>query len=82
MAVTAGDSTGQVASYANHGSFVDMIAPGTSVITFNGQTYIVTGTSASTAYAAGFAAGVADHTGKSLPQIEDVMKANFGLKNK
>jgi hypothetical protein len=59
IAVTAGDQ-GQVANYANFGSFVDVIAPGTSFVNFNGQTWVVSGTSSASAYAAGRAAGLAD----------------------
>ena len=63
IAVTAANAPGQLANYANHGSFVDMIAPGNSVIYFNGQPWLVTGTSAASAYAAGLAAGIADSRG-------------------
>ena len=48
IAVTAVDQ-GQVASYANRGSFVNAGLPGTSVVYFNGQPYYVTGTSTSAA---------------------------------
>lgn len=57
-AVTAGQN-GQPAPYANVGSFVDVMAPGTSVVTYNGQTYLISGTSAASALVAGQAAGVA-----------------------
>jgi len=59
IAVTAGNQ-GQLANYANYGSFVDVIAPGTSFVNFNGQTWVVSGTSSASAYAAGRAAGLAD----------------------
>ena len=58
LAVTSGTKNGTIASYANYGSFVDLIAPGTSVIFYNGQAYLVTGTSAATANASGAAAAV------------------------
>ncbi len=60
IAVTASDSSGGIASYANRGSFVQMIAPGDNVVPFDGQNYLVEGTSTSTAIAAGMAAGMAD----------------------
>jgi len=66
IAVTASSSllplSGQnhLANYANHGSFVDMIAPGNTVVYYNGQSWLVSGTSAASAYAAGTAAGLAD----------------------
>lgn len=58
-AVTAGQD-GQVASFANRGAFVDIIAPGTSYAVINGRTWMVAGTSSATAYATGRAAGVAE----------------------
>ncbi len=59
-AVTAGDRLGNIASYANRGTFVDVIAPGTAYINYNGQQYIVNGTSPATAYASGAAAAAAE----------------------
>ena len=58
LAVTSGTKNGSIASYANYGSFVDLIAPGSSVIFYNGQAYLVTGTSAATANASGAAAAI------------------------
>ena len=69
VAVTASDRNGNLASYANRGDFVDTIAPGGSIITFGGQQYFIAGTSASTAYASGIAAAIAESsraTGQSL----------------
>jgi len=60
LAVTARSPSGSFPAYANHGDFVDLATPGTSLISFNGQTWLVTGTSASTAFASGLAAAVAD----------------------
>ena len=60
IAVTASDTQGQVAAYANRGEFVDLMAPGTSRIKFNGQSYLVTGTSPATAMMSGMAAGIND----------------------
>ena len=59
IAVTAADPNGNIASYANRGSFVDVKAPGSSRIYFNGQMYISTGTSTATAFVSGQAAGLA-----------------------
>jgi hypothetical protein len=72
-AVTAVDRTGNIASYANRGSFVEAGGPGTVLVTFNNVTYIISGTSASTAYVSGVAAGMAEKTGKPLTQIEKVI---------
>ncbi|MEK7707480.1 MAG: S8 family serine peptidase, partial [Verrucomicrobiota bacterium] len=55
LAVTAVES-GQIAPYANRGSFVNVAAPDSGVFCFNGQSYYVQGTSASAAYTSGMAA--------------------------
>lgn len=59
LAVTAGDRQGHIASYANYGSFVSAMAPGTSMVCYDGQAWKVQGTSAATAFASGLAAGAA-----------------------
>src|SRR5204862_7421381 len=53
IAVTAGTRQGVIAPYANYGSFVDAIAPGSAIVNFNGKAWVIMGTSASTAYASG-----------------------------
>jgi len=60
IAVTAGTRDGSIASYANRGDFVDLTAPGTSMISFNGTSWLVTGTSASAALASGLASALED----------------------
>jgi hypothetical protein len=60
MAVTAVDRSGDIAPYANRGSFVSVGAPGTSIIHFNGQAYYVMGTSPAAAFTSGLVAGYAD----------------------
>jgi len=52
-AVTAGNN-GRIASYANYGSFVDVMAPGSSVVLFNNHPFMVSGTSTATAVVSGF----------------------------
>src|SRR5262245_8326499 len=49
VAVTAIDDQGHIAPYANYGDFVDIGAPGTVLVSYDGNSYLVTGTSASTA---------------------------------
>jgi thermitase len=56
-AVTALGAPGQLASYADYGSFVDMALPGSSVIYLGNQPWVVQGTSPATAYATGVAVG-------------------------
>lgn len=55
-AVTAGNKQGEIAPWANYGSFIDVIAPPSSVVNFKDQQMVVTGTSSSTAIASGAAA--------------------------
>jgi hypothetical protein len=52
-AVTASSPNGQLASYADDGSFVKMIEPGTAPVVFDGTLWQVEGTSPATATAAG-----------------------------
>jgi hypothetical protein len=79
MAVTAIDQ-GQLASYANRGSFVSLGAPGTSVVYFGNQPYYVTGTSASAAFTSGIAAGYLDSTHNSASQMQAFLRSNYGVK--
>ena len=79
MAVTAIDQ-GQLASYANRGSFVSLGAPGTSIVYFNGVPYYVTGTSASAAFTSGIAAGYLDTTHNTTSQAQAFLRSNFGVK--
>ncbi|HWY77012.1 MAG TPA: S8 family serine peptidase [Verrucomicrobiae bacterium] len=74
IAVTASDASGQIASYANRGSFVQMIAPGDNVVPFDGQNYLVEGTSTATAIASGMAAGLADSAGACADQAASLLR--------
>lgn len=74
ISVTATDNTGHIASYANRGSFIDMTAPGDNVVGFNGLNYMVEGTSTSTAFATGAAAGLADASHVCADQAEALLK--------
>ena len=58
LAVTSGKPDGTIDSYANHAPFVKLIAPGTAVIFYGGQAYLVTGTSTAAANASGAAAAL------------------------
>lgn len=79
IAVTASDRQGNLAPYANRGGFVDLIAPGTSVVPYAGESWIVNGTSVSTAYASGLAAGLLADSGKSSSDIIKAMRAKLGF---
>ncbi len=78
LAVTAIDQ-GQLAPYANRGSFVSLGAPGTSIIYFNNQAYYVVGTSASAAFTSGMAAGFMDTTHSGIDKVASFLKNNFGV---
>jgi hypothetical protein len=75
-AVTAVQS-GQIASYANYGSFIDMALPGTSVIYLGNQTWVMQGTSVSTAYATGVASGTKTSDCDTWTQIQTAMQQKF-----
>jgi hypothetical protein len=79
IAVTASDPNGQIASYANRGSFVAIMAPGTSVAAYQGQAYIVTGTSSATAFASGFAAALADRSQDCPSQVISTVRSRWGV---
>ena len=76
-AVTALGAPGQLAPYADYGSFVDMALPGTSVVYLGSQAYVVQGTSASTAYATGVAAGAKGINCLPWSQIQGAMQKRF-----
>ena len=79
VAVTASDRRGTLASYANRGDFVDLIAPGTSVVPYQGESYIVNGTSVATAYTAGLAAGLLADSGKPAAEIVKQLQTRIGF---
>lgn len=81
IAVTATQS-GQIASYANRGSFVDLAVPGASVVYFGNRAYAVQGTSVSSANAAGVFAGTMGTTTLSQSQILALMQQRFPVPKK
>ncbi len=80
IAVTASDRQGNLAYYANRGAFVDLIAPGTSVVPYAGDSWIVNGTSVSTAYASGLAAGLLADSGKPASDVVKAMQTKLAFK--
>jgi thermitase len=76
-AVTALGAPGQLASYANYGSFVSLALPGASVVSFGNQSYMVQGTSPATAYATGLAAGTKGLNCPTWAQIQATMQQKF-----
>jgi hypothetical protein len=79
VAVTASDPSGGIASYANRGSFVQIIAPGDNVVPFDGQNYLVEGTSTSTALVSGMAAGMADSAHQCADQAAALLQKSAGV---
>jgi hypothetical protein len=79
LAVTAIDN-GQLASYANRGSFVALGAPGTSLVYYQSQPWVVQGTSASAAYISGVAAGNLETTHDTPAQAQAYLQNHFGVK--
>ena len=78
QAVTAMDQ-GQLAPYANRGSFVSLGAPGTSIVPFGNQAFGVQGTSVSSAFTSGMAAGYLETSGGNLSQMQSFLSRNFGI---
>jgi hypothetical protein len=75
LAVTASAPNGQLASYADDGSFVQVMAPGTVVVPWYGQTWMVEGTSPATADVTGTLAELQNSQHLTLPQaVNQVMK--------
>lgn len=79
QAVTASSAPGQLADYADHGSFVNLMLPGTGIVPYDGQSWAVTGTSTATAYATGIAAGLADSSHDCPKQVIPTMQSDFGV---
>lgn len=80
VAVTASGRDGAIASYANRGDFVDLAAPGSSVVSYNGQSWLVMGTSASTAYASGLAASLWNCGKSTSAQVTSAMQSILPVK--
>lgn len=79
VAVTAGDARGNIASYANRGSFVQAIAPGVNIVHFQDQAWFGTGTSFSSPWVAGWAAGALANSGQGWEQVLSQTLARWAL---
>lgn len=80
ISVTSSDGKGGIASFANISPTVDVAAPGTIVVQFDGRYYSVTGTSTSTALVSGLAAGIAASTHKPVAEIEAAIRKTLAIK--
>ncbi len=79
IAVTATDG-GQLASYANRGSFVTVAAPGTSVIYFNGREYYAEGTSSAAGGVSGMLAGYMDANHANAAKAQSFIRSTLAFK--
>lgn len=59
LAVTAKEADGSIAPWANVGSFVDLAAPASTLVTYGNGLYRVSGTSTASAWTSGYTAGLA-----------------------
>src|ERR1700722_13645371 len=73
FAVTASGANGQLASYADDGSFVKAMESGTAMISYDGELWDVEGTSPATANAAGQIADRANQGNFSLYQAPPLL---------
>ena len=79
IGVTAGDAQGNIAPYANRGAFVQAIAPGLNVVHFQNQAWFGTGTSFSTAWVGGWAAGTMANSSLTAAQIQSQTLTRWGI---
>ena len=79
IGVTAGDAQGNIAPYANRGAFVQAIAPGLNVVHFQNQAWFGTGTSFSTAWVGGWAAGTMANSSQTAAQIQSQTLTRWGI---
>ncbi|HEY5913575.1 MAG TPA: S8 family serine peptidase [Verrucomicrobiae bacterium] len=78
-AVTAIEQ-GQIAPYANRGSFISLGAPGLNLISYDNTSYGVQGTSVSSAILSGLAAGFMDANRATTAQARTFLQSNFGIR--
>jgi len=76
FAVTAVEN-GRLAPYANYGSFNTFAAPDSSIVYYGSNPWFVQGTSVSTAYMTGIAAGTRSATSQSWSQILAALQKSF-----
>jgi len=82
IAVTAGDARGDIAPYANRGSFVDAVAPGVNVVHYRDEAWLGSGTSFATTWVSGWAAGIMASAGQSSAATRSQTMARWGLASK
>lgn len=76
--VTAGDRYGHIASYANRSATVDTVGPAYATVVYNGQTYLVGGTSISAAFTSGLTAALRQQNPTMTDQqLEQLVRSTF-----
>jgi hypothetical protein len=81
LAVTASDPSGNLATYANRGEFIDLVGPGSSVVQFDNQAYLGTGTSYASAYISGAAAAFLASPEADGAALDDYLRAHYGFRS-
>ncbi len=79
ISVTASDTRGGIAPYANTGGWVDAMAPGGNVFRFGDQTWSGSGTSFSTSWVSGWAAGYLASQGANRTAVTRETLERWGL---
>ncbi|MEY4690401.1 MAG: hypothetical protein RIT19_726 [Verrucomicrobiota bacterium] len=79
LAVTATGRSGQLTPYANRGGFVDLAVPGSTVVQLGGQSWMVQGTSVSSAYASGLAGALGQNPQTPLGPIRSKLIEAFPM---
>ena len=82
LAVTASSVRGGLAGYANFGSFVDIAAPGATYVSLNGASWMVQGTSVSSAFASGVAGGMARDAQAPLGTVRLSLTSTFPFQSR
>lgn len=77
LAVTSIDANGQIASYANRGSFIDVGLPGMVNFSYNEFLYTSQGTSMAAGVASGLAARLAEKNAITVTAAEALVKDSF-----
>lgn len=80
IAVTASTRAQSIAPYANRGAFVDVAAPGTSIVPYRDQSFVVVGTSTAAAHVSAVAASIAATSGKTGSALETQVRQALALK--
>ncbi|MCF7669127.1 MAG: S8 family serine peptidase [Verrucomicrobia bacterium] len=77
FAVTAAALDGGIEEYANTGEYIDAAAPGTTLVGFGGRTYLVSGTSVSSAWMSGWMSAYSDKEGISIKEAAEAAPGFF-----